>query len=528
MKKIKLDNKIAVTILLFSVLAVYWGVWNGFFQQDEWKGLGSFFARNTENIVVLFGDLYSSVFKLGVAHFLPWVPPVNHLRYALFGLSYEPYAVFSLATHAVITVLVYFLALKVTSKKTASFIGALFFGVAVTASQSVIWVGTSIPTQFAVLFAILSIHQWLIWLDTKKRVPLFFSVVSAVLAIGFKETGLLLFVLLPVLGALYEPTRRTLYFKSLFIAGGAYALFRYVLLIPTFGVIDGFATVLALLANAANNFFLVLTRGFVLQLVPQDMVLRFETKGILLIVAGIVLIGALVLYAWRQKGQKARAYWTAILFILFAFLPLAFLPSIEIESTFLPPRSYYMPLVGVGVLTAVILKYSYSKLLVGLLIGLMALHVYHLRADIMHFNELGDLRTRILRSISLRYPDLPAKAVFFIESNRVYYGLAAGSEAVPFQSGFGQTLLVWYSPDNAFPKSFYSNNFLWEITSQGYKEEENRGFGYFRKRDELENAISEYSIKPESVIAFNWNGVTEVLTDVTDQLRRELYDENNQ
>jgi hypothetical protein len=106
---------------------------------------------------------------------------------------------------------------------------------------------------------------------------------------------------------------------------------------------------------------------------------------------------------------------------------------------------------------------------------------------------------------------------------RSYYGLPSEEKMLPFQSGLGQTLLVWYHDQENYPNEFYQNRFLWEITDQGYQEVGDRGFGYFRDKDLLRQAIAQYNLVPESLVAFSWNSQTEELKDVTVLVREELF-----
>ena len=86
-------------------------------------------------------------------------------------------------------------------------------------------------------------------------------------------------------------------------------------------------------------------------------------------------------------------------------------------------------------------------------------------------------------------PELPNKTVFFITSNQDFI---VENNPLPFQQGIGYTLMVWYWDMSPVPVEFLLNDHLWDLASQGYKEIDNRGFGYFTEEYKLEETIKDY------------------------------------
>ena len=64
-------------------------------------------------------------------------------------------------------------------------------------------------------------------------------------------------------------------------------------------------------------------------------------------------------------------------------------------------------------------------------------------------------RHNILNQISEDNLKLTDKQVFYTESDTSYYGLPDETKILPFQSGFGQTLLVWFEKSERFPNDFF-------------------------------------------------------------------------
>jgi len=116
----------------------------------------------------------------------------------------------------------------------------------------------------------------------------------------------------------------------------------------------------------------------------------------------------------------------------------------------------------------------------------------------------GQVRENILKTIKNSHPVLPKKVIIYSDSDSPLYGLADQYKILPFQSGFGQTVLVWYYNGDNINREFYKDRFLWNITSEGYKEISGQGFGYFRNFDTLKSVVKQYNIPLDSVIAYSW------------------------
>ena len=129
-----------------------------------------------------------------------------------------------------------------------------------------------------------------------------------------------------------------------------------------------------------------------------------------------------------------------------------------------------------------------------------------------------------LTTIEEAYPKFPQKVIFFTQSDSSYYGLPKEEKVLPIQSGFGRMLLVWYQDKEKFSGCLYENLFLHGLLSQGYKQCDVRGFGYFRDYDKLAEAVRQNQIQPENIIAYSWNGKTQKFTSITEQIRRKLAD----
>ncbi len=136
---------------------------------------------------------------------------------------------------------------------------------------------------------------------------------------------------------------------------------------------------------------------------------------------------------------------------------------------------------------------------------------------------MSTVRKSILNDINKQYPKLSPKTIIYVESDMPYYGLPIGENVVPFQSGFGQTLLVWYYfHGDKLPSCFFENSWLYDLLAQGYRSCLGQGFGYFRHYDDLVSGVKNYDISLSSVIAFSWNSDKGILTNTTNFIRAKL------
>lgn len=212
-------------------------------------------------------------------------------------------------------------------------------------------------------------------------------------------------------------------------------------------------------------------------------------------------------------------------FILFGCFPLLFITTLAGNFVYLESRYLYVTAVGSSLLLALVFNYLLTRfgriVWIAIVIFLIG-NIYQVNSLLTSQVELGEKRREILSDIRGRKPDLPDKVIFYTESDRSYYGLPDTEKIMPFQSGLGETLMIWYQPTENFPVGFYKDNFLWEITDQGYKEVEDRGFGYFRDFSLLKKTVVSYKLPPESIIAFRYDSSAHALVDITNEIRLKI------
>lgn len=548
-EKLKSPNLLKLALAV-AVLIVYMPLFNGFFIQDEWLVFGNFFGNGPKN----FFELVSNSFAINVGHYVPFTLLTTSIFAATFKLNYIPYAAFSLTLHLLMVYLVYLLSNKLIKDRVLAFLVAVLFGSAAAGYQATGWVVADINTHGASIFGILSLLSFFKFLQEKKRKFFYFSIGGLVVSLLFKEITAGLFLLLPF----------TYYF---FLQKQQLRKHLFPLIVILVGILYiGFRASMFLLPNQEAS---VVTQSQSPEYLAYNL-LTFPAKGIAqAILPPGVLIGAaqtVASYLPESKGQRGTKEYDIfveekilepILFAVFLIITVitftiwwrnkkdlwakiaifglvfttvnSFIFALSPERSgiisVIDSRNLYFVSIGTALLmVALIARITSGKLfkMLVLLVPILLLNVFWLNKELQILAENGSVRKNILNEIKSNNLKLPDKVIFYTESDRSFYGLPEEERILPFQSGFGQTLLVWYQSMEHFPKEFFENKFLWDIKSQGYKETNGRGFGYFRNFEELSKTVKYNQLSSASVIAFRYDSEKQTIMDTTEEVRGRL------
>lgn len=532
---------ISLTVTLFS----YWKMFYGFFQQDEWLA----FSYNR----FISGDfLYvvSQIFAPSVGHFQPFNTLFLHIGTKLFETNYLPYAILSIFLHLCNVVLVYYLAKKIFKDNMLSFVASIFFGTNSSIHQATSWVMADTGIHLSVSFALLSFMFFLEFLDKGKVKQFVISLVLLVISLLFKETAIAFFAFYPIVYYLLSNPKFKKKHKFpliVVVIGVVYLTLRAsMVLIPT-----SYSNNTSLVISSQSYFHIfynlatVPLKAFVQSIIPTSFLMDLSKSLSLLIPVGIrgeigttgfdefvlkraleslsiflfvVFASLLVLIAIKSKDVLRKKM--TFIFIAFALLNsmiYAFSPAQTGIMSIIASRNLYFISIGTTFLLIFLLRKAYWVLLI-----LIGVNVFLLNTHLDYLVKNSMNRQQILNQISMDNLEIKDKQVFYVESDTSYYGLPEDVRVLPFQSGFGQTLLVWFSNQKDFPKGFYEGQFLWDLASQEYKEIDGRGFGYFRDFNLLKQTLKEYNLPIDSVVAYSWNGKENKLTNITEEIRLEL------
>jgi hypothetical protein len=147
---------------------------------------------------------------------------------------------------------------------------------------------------------------------------------------------------------------------------------------------------------------------------------------------------------------------------------------------------------------------------------------YHfLQQDLAQLEQMGIQRKIVLQKILHDVPTIKKKAIILVTSNAGYYGFGP---IPPFQTNLGQILSIFYYQNHSLPVDFMKSNFLTKnnLTGEGYTEYNGKGFGYFLDENNLIRYAAEYTISPDIIYAFAWNGGPYTMTNTTTSIRKKV------
>lgn len=564
----------AVILFFFLVLTFYRLPWT-FFQQDEWRAFGIFAIFNDnfrEGLKILLPKTFFEHFN--TASFL-----TEYLQFKLFRMNFFPFAVISLSFHFLNSLLLYKLALLLSNKKLLSLLVSVIFITNSISHQATTWISTSTSTQGATFFALISLILFFKYLKSKQTQMrfLFFSLISFLISLTFKESSIFLFIFLPFFWVVYTQGKNFSEVKkisfALFFVFLFYLFFRGLFLLNNFEVESaGFIaeTGTKSVQTSVGTYFYrfailpfrilpqsIFTTTFLTSfsdklihvayphwLVASDGAANpyvVESIGfdyISFILSVLIMLFALFLFKLLRAAKDERGIQLlkfSLFFIVISYFPFIFIPGLGGFISIAEPRNLYIPGIGSSVFLALSittisdwlskkLRIKTYQIAVIFLFLLISVHIKNIWRDLGTLQERSQTRLNILKTISTSKPKLPKKIIFYTQSNTAYYGLPDEEKILPFQSGFGRTLLVWYyGQGEKIPSCFFNNDWLYHLDKdQDYKYCDGRGFGYFRKFDTLKAALKENNLSAENVVAFSWNSKNKEFKEITSTIRKRL------
>lgn len=534
------------------VLFAYRKIFNGFFQQDEWLSFSSRIMLQQKDFLGQIGDLISP----SVGHYQPLNSLTIQVLFSLFGLNYLPYSISSIILHLIIVFIVFFLAKAIINDAKFALLTALLFGITAASFQATSWVLADTSIHFSTIFSLLSLLLLFKFLSNKRIIFFIWSLIFLLVSLLFKEIsiGIFLIFILTILLFASKGFTKTRYIKVIILAGFLYALFRVgMLYIPEAHKTDIVVTESQPIKYIVYNLVTFPFKGVSQSIIPSDVLLDFsyslanllpeslvgikETpsydflvqkkilEAVSLTLSLIITFLSIIMW-WKNKTNIwGKTVIFALTFIL-VNTPIFALSPERIGRVFIiDSRNLYLVTFGssllVNSIVASLVKRKFIKILL-IILPLLVVNIFWLNSFLANVAEVGILRKSILNKIFNEYPKLPEKVVFYTNSDSSFYGLSSSEKIMPFQSGFGQTLLMWYYPTAKFPDEFIINRFLWNITSQGYKEVGDRGFGYFRDFEELAKTVKNNKLDPFSVIAFQFDSEKQITSDISEEVRGRL------
>lgn len=528
-----------------------------FYQQDEWRGMGEILSQGWQHITYGSSPL-AVIFGSG----RPLVRALGLLFFGNVPLDVFPLTVYVFSFHILNSFLVFLIVYRLSQKFPLSIIAALFFAVNSVHSQSVSWFGAAFGLMPSSFFILLSLYITTLYLKKKSLKYLVGAFITALISIFFKEDGLFLFLFIPLIVAITELFNRDkkskidfkkvikskyvkvslLFILYLFLFVG----YRYIHMIkmsqaasiPPVHVENVYANIL-------TNVIVYPLSTFSLIYIPQEISLplaeeftKFYLPFIManpsadLLIQNVILAVLAIFFAFlilmligciykREKDLRFLLIFTTLLFIL------SILPYVVIIRgfTYLEPRYYYITSLAAGIylgsfsylLYRIIPYKKISVLLVScLLLLFFAMHFGVIREQMSTQVKISTERKSIINQLYTLKPTLTnSDNIFYITGDKTY---TVPNNNLPFQQGVGYTLMVLYYKNGAIPNELLAEGFLWDMGTQGYKQVNGKGFGYYTSLDQLKKSLVQNNLSKQNVTALYYDSSKEILRDITDKL----------
>lgn len=564
-------NRRFLIIILLSLVTVftYKDLPKTFFQQDEWLYMGT-------NIISLSShNLFLNTvlpFQGGLTHFFPLTTFYILLQYVLFKTDFQYYAIADIVFHLANGILVFFLIKKITKSEIFSVLTSLLFLTYSISHQAVSWVSAGSGILFATFFSLVALLFFVEYLGSKKIRYLLASLSSVLIALLFKEISIFIFLFMPLYwlynkqkttGKFIPRWKEVIPFLVLF---GAYASLRLFFVFfnfstPLFAVPDSspapkivylYRTIAVPLKGFSQSFFsqqfliktsediarvsypqysqFVYSTGEVNPYISQTIMYDFLSYILSILLLIIAYIVFRVFVKEKAKTLKDGVVFSVLL-LLTSLTPFILLPGKVGYFSIFEPRHLYIASIGASlaivlflyVISGIIFKKKGQRVFFVCVLGflLVSFHIQSIHKDINLLKDIGETRKSFLTKVKTEHSKLPSQVVFYTESDQVYYGIG-DQKILPVQSGFGQMLMVWYQNTEHFPICLYDREFLYEITSEGYRFCDGRGFGYFRNYKNLLAEFKKNNLKEDSIIGYSWNSKKEKFIDITFSLRARI------
>lgn len=540
---------ICLLFLFLLITIVYLPLFKGFFQLDEWTFFGDIFSRNDNFLKTSLG-----FFAPNKDHYVPIFQIIFYIYIKLFKFNFVTYALLSILGHLIVVLLLYLFVLKIFKNKILAFISSAFFGLSSSLHQATSWVLVDINSHYSAIFAILSLILFWDFLVGNKSKKLFFSLLFLIISLLIKESAVGFFILYPIVIILFNGLnikKQISNFLPILLTGLTYLSLRVSMyFIP--GAYAERATVFQMqsINNVILNVISFPAKVMLQTIFPPRVFLdisKFATTYLPRWITGIpgttrfdifveqvslqiissvalIVIFIIVFRLWQKNGGERlmKLSLFGLFFVVLNSFIYAFSPGRLGLVALVDSRNLYLPSIGTVIFITSLLAFLTKKMpsrIIIFILPLILLQAVSLNKEILKISKEGGVRKGILYQIKDDYSKLPNKVVFYTESDTSFYGMPESEKILPFEVGFGQTLLDWYVLDQKFSRVFFENKFLWDLTSQGYKEDGNQGFGYFRNLDLLKQVILDKHLTVDSIIAYKYYSSSNNLVNITDETR---------
>jgi hypothetical protein len=537
---------ISLLIIIAVSVITYRDMGSTFFQQDEWATLGR--VMKFQGSLGLLDYLKEVVFEIKAPRLLPFTLIGNYLIFKLFGLNISYYGIFAFFIVTINSLLIYFTVQKLLKSSLASTAASLLWLTNSLSSDTVTWVGTTISSQFSFMFFVISIYYLLSFIEKPKETIFFIrSLVFMSVSLWFKEIGLYYFIPFILYLWLFSKKERL---SIKFRRSGEILLPLLITFFLTRLIIKqnmdiGAATTVEVpeLPYLVYNFFLIPARGLFHVFLPQvDLYNLFhmankvryfgQTDGFVVdniipdafsLLISFYLVTMIGFLSWFLNTRHRKILLLAVVSFIFSFVPILLFQN---KDAILDPRYHIFPAFWASILVAVLIAGIFNKGIKRIVaVVLLILLINHNISSIHYLIDqdivLGNYRRKILATINEIKPELGDDNVFYFFTS--YTGF------YEFQSGFGQTLAVWFFDTGKIPPEVMTDADFWDFYYEGLKVYDGKKYGYFMFYDKLLGALQQNSdISLNNVHAYYWDHPKHTVENVSGEIRQKLLNDLSQ
>lgn len=565
-RKINRPVLISIVLLTVGIVVTYYPLFNSYFEQDEW----AVFADMTVFGSLSFSEKLRFLFRSSsmLSHMIPISMVVSFILNSLYGLTFSSYAATSVVLHTLNSILVFAVSYRLTKRILIALSTGLLFGIHNLSSQAVTWLAASLGAQLSTIFFLVSLLLYQEYLIKKRSYLFVASVLVFICSLLSKETTLPLLIVYPLIYLAQKKIPLNIYRliadneirKTLWYVGSIGALFlgKYILSIinphPHPAVVGSKAAfewtyILKLFMYPLEAVSQALDPGGVIfttskRIIAQEYAWMYtsapsekiaETMGadlISLLFSAVLLLTVGLLYFWswiRYPSLKKLIALSLGSLILFFVATLSYVPLPKFTA-FLEPRYYYTPqlFMAFWVITTLTIgmksiRPSWIRVTgIGMIVFLLVYANYRgIQGDLSRKVHIAGERKQIIsKLVHLNEKLYPSANVFYITGEGEDY-LIPGLK-IPFQSGFGNVLMVIYRDDLNLPAGMFDDGYLYQLDDQGYREVEGHGFGYYYVYADLENAYHNKEFPLSALHAYSWEEERGQFNDITETIRSQL------
>lgn len=560
-----MKDNLSILVLIAGAVFIYtFGIFNNFFQQDEWGGFGAVIYLSQEPV-------REWLTNLGGTHFAPFGHLLWLILYKFFGFNAQYFVFVQLVLHIGVSFLVYLLTRNLTKNILMALLAALLFAVNYHASQAFTHLAifsTTTSCAFLILLFFVFVSSKIGQRNLSlKDVAVFLAIFFA--AVSFREDGLLITPLFLLFLFLFDRSKfnkkNTKYFLIFFIPVILFTLFRILLHFSNSHAVPSSSgsSSQALIYNSltipiklfvqniieGNQLFLFLFRnnGFIY---PSSSVNFLNSYPLFMDFVFLLILNVLILILFFARNYFVSININKYIYFSAAWLILSglLLAPIGRELYILETRYLYLPsfvvFMTLSIFFVEILRNRPKKIIkplsiaaktfvVFVILSLFIFSFINTQRNVQHLSFIGNSRKTLLKNIKKLYPSIPKDTVFFVKCKNECYRNGefnvSNKLVLPFTLGSGFVLLVNYSKDNEenyarFFKEKVGDNrpFLGDIGSQGYKKLGDYGFGYFYDLNSLKKNIQEKNINKNIVIGLEYDERDFSIRDISTKVREEL------